>query len=337
MGYRLMKRKKQANDRDLTRSARAASARRAAMKTAAVLPTACTLGNLVCGFLAIFIASRPPESQLIGGFTPLAMAAALVFVGMIFDGLDGSIARMARATSDIGEQLDSMADMVTFGIAPAFIAVQLVGIETPYFGQAEEFFQRPVDRIVLVVACIYTCCAALRLARFNTEIDQPGEADHMSFKGLPSPGAAGTVASLVLLHQYFLARPLTGEIYLLSTAVTTMAIMGLVAFAMVSRFRYPHFANRFVRGRAPLHRIVTGLVVIFLLSVWPQPAIATAFVIYALSAPVWWVITWFNPNWRRGSHAAKAAGEAAGDEAVDMDADLDDEAEMYDSDLNARA
>ena len=94
-----------------------------------------------------------------------------------------------------------MADMVTFGVAPAFLAVQLIGVETPFVSMAND---QMFDRVVVMVACIYVACTALRLARFN--IIQATEADktnHLSFEGLPSPGAAGTVASLVLLHQHF--------------------------------------------------------------------------------------------------------------------------------------
>ena len=92
---------------------------RAARLTIAVLPTLLTIGNLLCGFAAIFFASRLEDLRLPFGWTPLAWAAAVIFLGMVFDGLDGRIARLTRNTTDLGEQLDSMADMVTFGVAPA--------------------------------------------------------------------------------------------------------------------------------------------------------------------------------------------------------------------------
>src|SRR5690606_12393377 len=114
-----------------------------------------------------------------------------IFLGMLLDGLDGRVARMTRSTSELGEQLDSMADMVTFGVAPAFLAVQLVGVVSP-LSLAEDMF----DRFAMVVAFIYVACAALRLARFNIETKSDNVVDHLSFSGLPSPGAAGTVASM---------------------------------------------------------------------------------------------------------------------------------------------
>ena len=120
----------------------------------------------------------------------MTFAALWIFLGLILDGLDGRIARMTRSESELGEQLDSMADMVTFGVAPAFICVQLAGIGTPFFGMSDTLY----DRLGLVIAGIYVACAGLRLARFNID---PGDDDHRSFKGLPSPGAGGTVASLV--------------------------------------------------------------------------------------------------------------------------------------------
>src|SRR5690606_59337 len=95
--------------------------------------SACTLANMLCGFLAIFVASRPVgDANLPWEWTPLTMAAVFVFMGMVFDAFDGHLARLTRSVSDIGEQLDSLADMVTFGIAPAFLAVQLVGVQVPY-------------------------------------------------------------------------------------------------------------------------------------------------------------------------------------------------------------
>src|SRR5688500_16955842 len=101
-----------------------------------VLPSLFTLGNLLCGFAAVFNASRiGRDADGSAGVPHLAIAAGLVFAGMVFDALDGRIARLTRQTSDLGEQLDSMADMVTFGVAPAFMVIQLVGIGNPIFGE----------------------------------------------------------------------------------------------------------------------------------------------------------------------------------------------------------
>ena len=303
MGYGLPKRTDTATDRP-TLSLRS-KRRRVARRGLAIAPTACTLMNLICGFWAVFLASRPLDTQLMGDISPLTWAAMLIFLGMVFDGLDGLVARLVRATSELGEQLDSMADMVTFGIAPAFIVIQLVGVGTPYFGDSDHFWARPVDRLVICVGIIYICCAALRLARFNAEIDRPEESDHMSFKGLPSPGAAGTVASLVILQQHFLAHE-RGDDVMWWTAVGIVAVTGLVGFAMVSLFRYPHFVNRYIKGRAPISNIAKGVAVVAVLSLYPQIAMAAAFVLYAASAPAFWLLRRIRPSvWSRRPRAAR--------------------------------
>jgi CDP-diacylglycerol---serine O-phosphatidyltransferase len=291
MGYRLQPHL-QIQPR-LTREQRRARRQQATRRTLSVLPTLCTLGNLLCGFMAVFFASRPIDMKLPFHASPLSFAAIFIFVGMLFDALDGRIARMTRSVSDLGEQLDSMADMVTFGVAPAFIVVQLIGVQGPFVSDATDHW---FDRTVLVIASLYVCCAALRLARFNVEIELPSEKDHTSFKGLPSPAAAGTIASLVLVHQHLAAafvawldtRPVVFQAPwgMWSVSIGMVAVMALVAFAMVSRLRYVHFVNRFMRGRRPASYIAKAVAAILILTIRPQESIAAVFVIYALSAPL---------------------------------------------------
>ncbi len=247
-----------------------------------MLPTLFTLGNLLCGFLAIFLASRPTDTTLPLGWTPLTYAAALVFLGQIFDALDGRVARLTRSTSDLGAQLDSMADMVSFGVAPAFILIQIIQVQAPYLSMTGDTFY---DRLGLAIACIYVACAGLRLARFNLENTGSGTGRHLYFVGLPSPGAAGTVAGLALLHQHWYAHAPQG-VGSEAAAYVLLAVTLLCALAMVSRLRYSHLMNRYVRGRAPFGTVAVSVVVLLLLLVWPQPALAGAFVAYALSAPV---------------------------------------------------
>ena len=251
-------------------------------RTIAVLPTMFTLANLLCGFLAIFIASRPMDTPMAFDWTPLFCAAWFVFFGLICDALDGRVARMTRSTSDLGEQLDSMADMVTFGVAPAFILVQVIGVQAPFVSEIGDTFY---DRLGLVIAGIYVACAGLRLARFNIEkSDEETAGGHLYFEGLPSPGAAGAIAGMALLHQSIWAddKQATGA----DVAAYVMLASGLLcAVAMVSRFRYVHLMNRYIRGRAPFPAVVAGVIVLLLLLVWPQPAIAIGFVAYAVSGP----------------------------------------------------
>jgi CDP-diacylglycerol--serine O-phosphatidyltransferase len=281
--------------------------RRAALKTVAVLPTLFTLGNGLCGFIAVFLASRPADAMLAFGWTPITWAAVFVFLGMVLDALDGRIARLTHQTSEIGAQLDSMSDMVTFGVAPAFIAVQLIGVHTPFLSEnrATAFdLVTLFERLTLVVACIYVACVAMRLARYNIETPSTDEKDHMSFKGLPSPGAAGTVVSLVLLHEHFLAwynamqsatpDMIDAPVRMRLTAMVMVPIMLLVAWAMVSRLRYTHATNRIIRGRAPFANIIKLVALGLLLAIWPQVSLAALFVAYALSAPGYmlWRLAW---------------------------------------------
>ena len=292
----------------LSSSARPGSARRkhVARRTIAVLPTLFTLGNLLAGFGAIFAASRPADTPLPFGWSPLTFAALLVMLGMVLDGLDGRIARLTRSFSDLGEQLDSMADMVSFGVAPAFIVVQAVAVKTPFLAELQEM-DTIFDRFGLLVAAAFVACAGLRLARFNVELNRSDDdegtddaladhaerevAKHLAFVGLPSPGAAGVVASLALLHQHFLyvpdATPLTpmrdGAAF--GAALVLIAATLLCALAMVSRLRYVHFLNRYVRGRAPFGVVALAVVSGLMLLVWPQVTLAAAFLTYAISAP----------------------------------------------------
>jgi len=274
---------------------RARRGRIVARKTVATVPTLLTLGNLLCGFAAIFAASRVvgDVTVLPLEWTPLTFAAIFIFIGMACDSLDGGVARLTRSSSELGEQLDSMADMVTFGVAPAFLAVQLVGVGVPFISELETG-DALFDRAAVVIAAIYVACAALRLARFNIELDDEEDEDeaHASFRGLPSPGAAGTVASLVLLHQHFLAHFPADHWLVQVAAIGMVAVMLLAALAMVSTFAYVHVVNRYVRGRAPIGSFAHAVVVALLLVIYPQAALAGVFVIYALSAPLAAMYRW---------------------------------------------
>ncbi len=271
--------------------------RKPVKRTIMVLPTLFTLANLLCGFGAIFLASRAPlDPELpvptVMGMSIFTLAVCFIFLGMLMDALDGQVARMTKTTSSFGEQLDSMADMVTFGIAPAFIAIKLVAIRIPFFGDNTAGIAI-FDRTAFVIAMIYVACTAIRLARFNVEVSLPSEADHSGFKGIPSPGAAGTVVSLVLLHQTLTSAPWAKQHDWLLKAmpVFTVWIMLLVAFAMVSRLRYAHLANRLIknRGKAKINTVIWLVIIVLFLAIAPQASLALGFTLYALSAPTLYV------------------------------------------------
>ena len=285
-------------------------ARRAMHATVAVLPTLCTLGNLLCGFIAVFLVSRPPDPSQ-PAYRLFVLASLFIFFGMIFDGLDGQLARLTKHASNLGAQLDSMADMVTFGVAPAFLVVQLMQLNAvPLLTDDPDPLWALCGRLALVSACIYVACAALRLARFNIETESDDTVDHMSFEGLPTPGAAGTVASLVMLHQYFLGTYMpTSEVAFAAhnhfrdaptivqvSSVGMLAITLAAAFGMVSRLRYAHLTNRYLRGHAPIGYVARAVIGVLLLLVHFQAMLAAGFVAYALSAPCVWV---WKRTWRR--------------------------------------
>lgn len=261
-----------------------------------VLPTMMTMGNLVCGFAAIYYSARAGESggPTPFGWHPLTVAGVLVFLGMAFDAVDGSLARLTRSTSDLGAQLDSLADVVTFGVAPAFMMLRLVSL---YYGSAEAA-GGPIlgpdsgnlyARLCWSAAAIYICCTALRLARFNVETTGTDEDAHLWFKGLPSPGAGGAVASLTLLHQHLVLVTWHDELpagFGGASALLIPAATLLCAFAMVSRVRYPHFVNRYLKGRKSLPTVATMVVVVAISVWWFHEALAIATVGYALSGPL---------------------------------------------------
>lgn len=252
----------------------------------AIAPALMTLGNLLCGFMAVFWASRPGEVVVLGHFHPLMLAAALVFGGMIFDALDGAVARLVRSTSSFGAQLDSMADMMTFGVAPAFIVIQLNDVGAPFFtaGTLDTYF----GRLVLLIAAAYAACCGLRLARFTVEAAPQRAPDHAVFTGLPSPGAAGTVCGLVLVYL-----SLVGETPAVATRAVGFAIVGvllLAALAMVSQLPYPHAVNRWLRGRRPFWYVAMLVVGAILLLTVPVYSVAAGFAVYALLPPVGWAV-----------------------------------------------
>jgi CDP-diacylglycerol--serine O-phosphatidyltransferase len=257
------------------------SGSRSAVKKIAILPTLLTLGNGVCGFAAIAYASKI-DSQLSDTDNAwyFALSAWLVLAAMVFDALDGYAARLSKTASDFGGQLDSLCDAISFGVAPGFLLLRLGlgwGEEAPLV----------VHKAIAVIAALYMACAVLRLARFNVE-NSPDPASHKRFKGLPSPAAAGCVASLALLR----AELPSAWVGLNETAVryfvTVWAPFGtlLVALLMVSRLPYPHFTKQVLRGRHSFRFVVQIVLLVFLIALTREVAVFLVFWVYALQAPV---------------------------------------------------
>ncbi|MCL4211693.1 MAG: CDP-alcohol phosphatidyltransferase family protein [Phycisphaerales bacterium] len=260
-----------------------------------VVPTLCTLGNLVAGFAAIHFAAKDPTLfRGPWGWTGLTLAGLLIFVGMFFDGVDGTVARLTRSTSKLGAQLDSLCDMVTFGVAPAFMALRLIIVHIERLEGQVWMIGPEADsvfgKILWGIAAAYVCCAALRLARFNVESDLSGVNDHTLFRGLPTPGAAGAVASLVILHQHLLVTtfppPDVPLGFVQGTALIVPFVMLLCAIGMVSSIPYVHVTNRYLRGPQSFAYIARIVIVLALAVWWLQVTLAVVFATYAASGPV---------------------------------------------------
>lgn len=164
------------------------------------IPNMCTLGNLFLGMIAILLAVDGKYS----------LAAIMVIVAMLLDGLDGRMARVLNAQSEFGKELDSLSDMISFGVAPAVIMYMVA-------------FHDANSALAWTVTAIFPMCGALRLARFNVRPGVPGY-----FTGLPIPAAGGVLATLSLFHN---------DISLLYMSIAML----LVSYLMVSSMRYPNF------------------------------------------------------------------------------------------------
>lgn len=259
--------------------------RRGRLKTIAILPSLITLVNGIAGFAAIGLAAKGPASY--------GMAGYAVFIAMIADMLDGRVARMSHSTSSFGGQLDSLCDMLSFGAAPAFLVLnlmlhyhgQLVGSAEPFFG---DFFER-----FIWLSCVtFLCCCAIRLARFNVE-NTEDETAHMSFTGLPSPAAAGVLASLVVFFQYMLYDAASETTLFTLLRWTILYILPFVTIGagmlMVSRIRYPHLVNQYLRGRKPITYLAwTGVIVGLVFLCGLQLALVISFGGFALSGLMRW-------------------------------------------------
>ena len=252
------------------------------MKRIPVLPTLLTLGNGICGFSAIAYASKITAD---GSQTPqdvdyyFLLAAALIFVAMIFDVLDGYAARLSRTASEFGGQLDSLCDAISFGAAPAFLLLRL--------GQ-EGNYHPIVAKTVAIIAALYLACAVLRLARFNIE-NSPEASSHKRFKGLPSPAAAGCVASIAVLR----AATWSGlDPDVLQGFVRVWGPLGalMAALLMVSHFSYPHLGRQLLRGKRQFQFIVQIVIVLAIVALTPHLALFLIFWCYALMGPVGGVV-----------------------------------------------
>lgn len=266
------------------------------------MPSLVTLLNAVCGFAAIHFTARGMNEADSLWFkqpelTYFAAAAWLIFLAMVADALDGFVARRTGSAGNFGAQLDSLADAISFGVAPAFLMLRVVEnalptIVSPHLvSPVSPAFAPLAGKLLWLVAAMYVCCTLLRLARFNVETGLD-ESAHMGFSGLPSPAAAGVVASLVLLYGDLLPELEAGGAGVVTQALSPAIIVLLpfvtaaVGLLMVSRIPYRHILNQYIRGRRPFSHVVR-VVILTLLLIWkPQLTLAATFAVFAASSPV---------------------------------------------------
>ena len=242
------------------------------LKDVPVLPSLITLGNVFFGFLAIAkVADALRLAQPGAPFDTVAhlfeTATILVFVAMVFDALDGRVARMTGQTTPFGAQLDSMADMVTFGVAPAFLGKVLVD----WHAQTDaNLLLQPHPKLFYAAAAVYVLCAALRLARFNVETGV-GEDDHREFKGLPSPAAAAVVCALIAFFctrndpTADLGRALLQPSQFDWIVVVMPGVLVVLGLLMVSRVPFPHAMHALLKKRHSMP-FLAGLVVLIIVA-----------------------------------------------------------------------
>ena len=248
----------------------------------AVLPSLITILNGICGFASIVFAGK-------GMF---AMAGYMLLLAMIADMLDGRVARMSKSTSSFGGQLDSLCDMVSFAVAPAFLMLKVLDVKLADLSQLSSASANFLERFIWLAAAAYISCAAIRLARFNVE-NEEDESTHMSFVGLPSPAAAGVIVSLVIFHQETLPilADKNSSAYMVSDNILIYALPFAImatALLMVSRIRYPHIVNQYIKGKKPFAHFIRILLALGLIIWNRQAALVLVFCGFAVSGFAKW-------------------------------------------------
>ena len=236
-----------------------------------LLPSLLTTGNLFCGFLALIMTAQGRAVE----------AAIAIFVAMVLDILDGKVARLTKTTTQFGVEFDSLADVVSFCVAPAFMLYA--------------FVLSRLGRAAWLGAFLFVICGALRLARFNV---YTGVADRRYFVGLPTPAAAGIVGAVFLL--------LDGDAVGRWQAVAISVGTYLVALLMVSTFRYYSFKEIDFARRRPVGLLLLVVLAVLIVATHPQWFLFVLFSAYVLSGPS-------RPVWARRWDGAVSAENAPRD------------------------
>ena len=217
-----------------------------------ILPNLLTAGSLFFGFYAI-----------IAAFNGKYLTAAIAILGsVLFDAIDGKVARLTRSTSRFGVEFDSLSDLVAFGVAPAILVFS--------------WALRPYGRLGWLAAFLYVACGALRLARFNVQLDT---VESRYFRGLPIPGAAGLIVATIFL---FYRLDVQGEV----TNLFILLMIYLLAFLMVSNIRYPSFKDLKLLKRRPFGTLVAMILAIVVVVAEPAIMLFIFAAVYLLLGPL---------------------------------------------------
>lgn len=230
-----------------------------------LLPNLLTTGAMFCGFYAVVAAMQ-------GKFEAAAIA---VFIAMILDGLDGRVARMTNTQSEFGAQYDSMSDLISFGVAPGLVMYQWALASLQSYGAAW-------GKAGWLAAFVYVACAALRLARFNTQI---GKVDKRFFVGLPSPASAALVVGMVWVFHDL-------EVLGRNVQMPALFLTLSAGLLMVSNFSFYSFKDFDLRNRVPFMAVLVVVLVFALTTIDPPKVLFAVFLLYASSGPLMW-------GWRR--------------------------------------
>jgi CDP-diacylglycerol---serine O-phosphatidyltransferase len=212
------------------------------------LPNFITTMSLFCGFYSI-------SFSLKGNFY---MAAVLILVAGIIDGLDGRVARATNSTSAFGKEYDSLSDLVAFGVSPAILG---------FLWQVNQF-----GRLGFIAAFLFVACGALRLARFNTDVTSDGS----TFTGLPIPMAAGALSSIVLFSD------VVGDI----PSFAVLVAMYVLSFLMVSTVKYPSFKHVSYIKAHPFQLLVAGLLLLAVVAYKPEVMLFALAVVFIVGGPI---------------------------------------------------
>ncbi len=221
------------------------------------IPTLLTMGNILCGFFAVVASLNQHWHQ----------AGIAIAVAFLLDGLDGRIARLIDNESDFGLQLDSLADMVSFGVAPAVLAY------TNWL-----FYY---ERLGILLAFVYVCGAALRLARFNAHDVKEGSLEY--FNGFPTPAAAGVLVSLYFIeYEFFIATgTFSDTVHLVFQFVIPFMVL-VLSYLMLSNIRYPTFKNVTWFQEHPFGLMFALLFFVFITALFPLIVFSALFLGYFL-------------------------------------------------------